>query len=370
MSHQQENKIKAVSVSKVKYPIIIGIAVVGFLLWREFDVTVFQNLCFDYRVFFWLFFALLCMIFRDLGYMIRLKILSEGKFSWRQCFRVIMLWEFASAVTPGAVGGTGVAIIFINREGLNLGKSGSIVIATSFLDELYFSLMFPLCILFFSYSQLFHIENKAFLSDQLVYFIIIAYSIKLIWTLLMWYSIFINPAFFGKLVKKVFKIRFLKRWLPAAEKMAVDFELSNVELKNKSFKFWLKTFFATFLSWSSRYWVLNFLLLALIASLCTSSDISSISLYEHFLIFARQLILWIMMLVMPTPGGSGFAEMAFTSYMSDFVPVAGLAVVIALVWRLITYYPYLIVGAIIFPRWIKEKFGKKNLNSKFPAFSD
>jgi len=359
MSEQQEKEFKSVKVSKVIYPIIFGLGVVAFFLWREFDADALTNLHFNSYFLFWLFCAVLCMIFRDLGYMIRLKVLSDNKLNWRQCFRVIMLWEFTSAVTPSAIGGTGVAIIYVNKEGLNLGKSASIIIATSFLDELYFTLIFPIFFIFFSLSELFHVENSSFLSNQLIYFAIIGYSIKTLWTVLMWYSIFINPAFFGKLVKKVFKIRFLKRWLPAAEKMAVDFEYSNVELKNKSFKFWAKSFLSTFLSWTSRYWVLNFLLLCLIASLGTNTTEQSISVYEHFLIFVRQLIMWIMMLVMPTPGGSGLIEMVFTTYMADFVPVAGLAIIMALLWRLITYYPYLIIGAIIFPRWLKDKFKKK-----------
>ena len=42
---------------------------------------------------------------------------------------------------------------------------------------------------------------------------------------------------------------------------------------------------------------------------------------DHMLIFARQLVMWIMMLVSPTPGGSGFAEYIFTRYLSDVIPV-------------------------------------------------
>lgn len=80
---------------------------------------------------------------------------------------------------------------------------------------------------------------------------------------------------------------------------------------------------------------------------------------DHFLLFARQLVIWIMMLVSPTPGGSGFTEFVFTEYLGEFVPIVGIAAGMALLWRLITYYPYLIIGAVIFPKWLKEKFKKK-----------
>jgi uncharacterized membrane protein YbhN (UPF0104 family) len=34
-------------------------------------------------------------------------------------------------------------------------------------------------------------------------------------------------------------------------------------------------------------------------------------------------------------------------------------VVMALIWRLISYYPYLLVGALMVPKWISDKFSKK-----------
>lgn len=66
------------------------------------------------------------------------------------------------------------------------------------------------------------------------------------------------------------------------------------------FSFWLKTFGATFFSWTARYWVVNAILVAF--------WFGRYDWAQHFLIFARQLVMWIMMLVSPTPGGSGFAE--------------------------------------------------------------
>ena len=65
--------------------------------------------------------------------------------------------------------------------------------------------------------------------------------------------------------------------------------------------FWLKTGFATVISWTSRYWVVNAVFVAFFAMK-----------NKHILLFARQLVMWIMMLVSPTPGGSGFSEYIFS----------------------------------------------------------
>jgi uncharacterized protein (TIRG00374 family) len=90
-------------------------------------------------------------------------------------------------------------------------------------------------------------------------------------------------------------------------------------------------------------------------------------IHDHFLIFARQLVMWIMMVISPTPGGSGFAEYVFTEYLGEFIPVTAnletaTAVAMAFVWRLISYYPYLIIGAIILPRWLKLKFATSSID--------
>ena len=95
------------------------------------------------------------MLFRDIGYILRLMILTDGEFTFRKALRVIMLWEFTSAITPSAIGGTSVAILYVNKEGLSVGRSSAVVMATSFLDELYFILMFPLLLFIVKPSTLF-----------------------------------------------------------------------------------------------------------------------------------------------------------------------------------------------------------------------
>jgi glycosyltransferase 2 family protein len=68
-----------------------------------------------------------------------------------------------------------------------------------------------------------------------------------------------------------------------------------------------------------------------------------------------------MMIISPTPGGSGFAEVILGRYISDTIPAGldhagSLALAVAIIWRIISYYPYLIIGASIIPGWIQKKF--------------
>jgi len=146
------------------------------------------------------------------------------------------------------------------------------------------------------------------------------------------------------LLGHLFSIKFLKRWRKSAIRTGSDMMIASAEYKRKSLWFWLRAFASTAISWTARYWVVNFLFLAFFV------------VPDHLLLFARQLVMWIMMLVMPTPGGSGFAEIIFSDYLGEFIPVVALIPVLTVLWRLITYYPYLFAGAIYVPIWIKKRF--------------
>ena len=62
-----------------------------------------------------------------------------------------------------------------------------------------------------------------------------------------------------------------------------------------------------------------------------------------------------MLLVMPSPGGSGFAEVVFSDYLGQFIP-AGFVAIMALMWRLVSYYPYLFMGVFVIPKWVKRVY--------------
>ena len=311
---------------------------------REFDPEIFGRITFTWTSVLWLFMAMLCMVGRDLGYMIRILVLSDWKLSWLQAFRIIMLWEFTSAVTPGAIGGTGVATLFIHKEGVSVGRSGAIVMATSLLDELYFVIMFPLLVLLVGGERLFAIPDSPGWTHGIMALVLTGFCIKFIWVLAMTYGLFFNPRGLSKLIFRFFHLPVLRRWKRGAGRAALDIIATSAEMKSKTLKFWIKAFLSTALSWTSRYWVVNFLFLAFFA------------VQEHFLIFARQLVMWIILVVTPTPGGSGVAEFTFSVFLGEFIPIAGFAIALALLWRLISYYPYLLIGALVVPKWISDKF--------------
>ena len=85
---------------------------------------------------------------------------------------------------------------------------------------------------------------------------------------------------------------------------------------------------------------------------------------HQWVIFAREFVIWIVLMVSPTPGGSGLSEWIFSEYYSDMVTSAGIVLILAVFWRLISYYIYLIIGAIIVPGWAKESLAAIRKNNQ------
>jgi uncharacterized protein (TIRG00374 family) len=138
-----------------------------------------------------------------------------------------------------------------------------------------------------------------------------------------------------------------------------DIITTSEELKGKPLNYWVKAFGATYVSWTARYIVVNFLILAF-----ASADSSLLNGFlDQILIYARQLVMWVIMLISPTPGSSGVAEFAFSGFLKEFIPL-GLVGALALLWRLISYYPYLFIGAIILPRWLRATSPKQKREKK------
>jgi glycosyltransferase 2 family protein len=335
---------------KIIIPIIIGLGVATYLLISSFDREAFATINWSAQSYFYLFMALMMMVVRDLGYIIRIRILTDGQLSWRKSFDVIMLWEFASAITPSIIGGSAIALYILNREGVSMGRTTAIVLITAFLDELFYIIMVPIMIIIVGTQYLFTTGGEyVFLNTRFgtqgIFFL--GYLFILILTSIIIYGVFLNPRGFKMILLTVFKVPFLKKWRRKAAETGDEIIITSRELKGKPVNFWIKAFLSTAFSWTGRFLVVNFLIMAFVSG------------GDQLLIYARQLVMWVILMISPTPGGSGVAEIAFSGFLGEFIPV-GLTPALGLMWRLISYYPYLFIGVIILPQWLRRVYVKKD----------
>ncbi len=291
----------------------------------------------------WIVLAVVATAFRDLGYIYRLRVLSDGHLSWRQSFNVTFLWEFASALTPSVVGGSGIAMFIIGREGIALGRATAIVLVTALMDELFYVIMVPIVFVAVGMDHLFpDTLNHAFwgLPVQTIFWI--GYGFIVLLVAIIFYSVFFRPRAFKLTLLNVFKLPFLRRWRPQVVKVGDDIAITSTELKGKRKRFWAKAFAATCFSWANRFLVINLIAAAFF------------SVNDHLLLYARQLIMWVILLISPTPGGSGIAEIAFAGFFRDLLPAVGYIGAIAIIWRLLSYYLYLVMGTLVLPKWYRR----------------
>lgn len=296
----------------------------------------------NFQVLGFLLLAMLFMVGRDLFYIIRIRILTKNHLKWPNAFRLIMIWEFASALMPGVVGGVAVAMFILNREKISLGRSTAIVIITAFLDNLFYIVMIPLMLIFAGSSDLFPSDSNQETAVKWIFWM--GYLIIFLICAFLFLSIFIFPNLAARFFSVLFRLPLLSRRRDKAMKTAADIGTASKELSSESFGFWMKAFLATVASWTCRYLVINAILAAFL----------HLGFLQHAVILAKQFVLWLFMHISPTPGGSGVAEYAFGELLQDVSTSAILLTAMAVIWRLISYFPYLFIGAFILPRWLRK----------------
>ncbi|CAN5488201.1 lysylphosphatidylglycerol synthase transmembrane domain-containing protein [soil metagenome] len=326
------------------WPVLIGVLVAGWLFLKEFDIRAFDTIHWTSTSTLWFSLAIISVVIRDFAYMIRIRILTDQQINWYRSFIVIMLWEFSSALAPGMLGGGFLfAILILNKEGVNMGKSITAIMNSSFLDGIFLVVMAPLVYWIAGKEALFsgiHLNtgfgSSIFYTFWTVYFLILAYK------LFIAYALFVNPHLIRRALIGLFSFKLLRRWKSGARETGDQLVIASNGLREKNWKYWSTSMAATFASWTARYSIVN----CIIHAFHGEKELSD------FVIYGKQVVMGIIILLSPTPGGSGLAEFMFNDFLGEFI-IKGLAPTLGVLWRMLSYYPYLFIGAIILPRWIR-----------------
>lgn len=342
---------KTFSLWKVLLPVVIGLGVVVYMFLsdakKENLVQVLSDIDFTPRTWFCIALAFLFMFGRDFGLSWRFRALTDKDLSWGRTFKVDFLCEFTSCVTPSAVGGSSLGMVFLNTQGIEFGRATTLMMTTLFLDELFFVVSCPLVVMLTPAHEIFASDGTTFSHGiQLTFWLV--YAVLFVWTLILFTGIIWRPQWVVNVIGRLFRLRWLRKWQSSAMSLGNNMLATSKELRKKRFGFWLEVFGGTALSWISRYLVVN----ALFLGFLPQAD------HWQWVILARQFVIWVVLMVSPTPGGSGLSEWLFSEYYGDLVPTMGLALVLAVFWRVISYYVYLIIGAIIVPGWLKSTMAK------------
>jgi len=353
LTEDQLKALDSIKTSRVILPIIIGILIAALLIWKQFDLKEFEKIHWGLYTFFWVILGIGLLIIRHLAYSLRLYLLSNKAFSYIKCIELIFIWEFSSCVAPTNVGGSAVALVVLSLEKLSTAKTASIVIYTVILDSIFFLANIPILLALVGPTMLRPELKTIFEFNGWAYSFWIFYMFKIIYTSLFFYGLFINPHGFKSLLNKITNLSFLKKWKEKANKLGDDFIISSREIKYQSPIFHLKAFGITSIAWVCKFMFLAFLINGIVTT-------TSLDFFNQLHLFARIQSMYLIMAFSPTPGGSGFAEAVFPGFMHDFVPY-GICIVVALLWRLLAYNSYMLLGLIIIPNWMRKILSKHKI---------
>ena len=309
----------------------IGLVVIVGMMIREFDVEVLSRIDLSPRFFLGVVMGVLLFAVQNLMLTLRFRHLCQRKLSVAEAFRINVLCEFTSAVTPSAVGGSGLAFVYLNREGVSMGRSIFTMFAALLADEAFLAISCVLLYFCVPSHLLFSLVDGVGISVdatnewikggvQVIF--IVSTLIVAVWTAILYLLLLHRPQILGWVLKGCCKIPFLRRFLLEGG------------------RFWLQLMGYTSLAWLSRFAIV---VAILIAFHCQGNMLVA---------WCRQWVMWMISILSPTPGGSGVAELMFRLYYSDFLPDASVAILAAMLWRAIFYYPFLVMGTLVLPKWI------------------
>jgi uncharacterized protein (TIRG00374 family) len=328
---------------KLIVPLLLGLFVAFYFFFRDFDNSAYDSVSFTKKTIQWLVLGLGMIAVRLLGYMYRLRILSDNQLSWTSCLQLVILWEFSSAISPGIVGGTAAAFLLLSKEKtLSPGKSTTIVLATSYLDVLFYVVAVPIFMGVAGLNTFIPDESFVVSSSTIKSYFIISYSIFIIWAVLVHIGLFIRPSIVKSILVTTFRLPILRRWSDKAKEWGKDIEIAAKDIAQKGIWYWLKLLGVTSITWVARFSLVNFLVLAFGSGF-------------HFVeILGKQLVMFGILLIPATPGAIGMAEGLFLMFLNPYFDNPQLTNTVAVLWRLLSYWPYLFAGLMVFPIWIRR----------------
>lgn len=318
--------------------VIISVSV--YIFYKNFELDSLRYFSLQYLPFALLAFAM--VVLQDCFSALRIYFLSEKKISFKNAFTASLLIQFANAITPPIASSTAIPMYIFSRGNIGWAKSMLIVVLNMILDQIMFIILIPLLWFIFGEARIFgflHQSSKGF-NQNIFGVLIFGYSSFLLVTGFISTILFISPRTAIEAVFYVLKrLKLLNFYLKIKPFLHQLYKVSFL-LKNKPSVFWLKLAVITVFIWFLKFLCASFLLFPMLKE------------GEFFISVFRQYFLTLIQLAIPTPGGSGTAEMGFLYFFKDIIGNIETLPLIAAIWRIETFYYYIIIGIILFPIWL------------------
>ncbi|WP_348303260.1 flippase-like domain-containing protein [Methanothrix sp.] len=262
-------------------------------------------------------------VFSWILYSLRLKLLASmagHQITFPLSFRCTLASNFLAAITPSSAGGEPLRIKVLADDGMSYGAATAVVISERLLDSIFFLTSLAFFLMVSGFFAGFGLKVGAIFLLFLLAFL--AFLRQLI----------IRPKRVARLMEWIKKKTGNRAIIFTIEREIWLFRDAGIQLAKETMRCLPVLVVMTALIWFSGFLVPS----ALLAGMAQDPSI--------LLSVAAQNILAILSLLPLTPGASGIAELGMSYLYSAFVSPALLLPLIVL-WRLITYFLNIVVGA-------------------------
>ncbi len=292
-----------------------------------------------------LFALFLAYLFKALKLSVLCKSLS-GKFHFKTCFETGIIGHYYNYVTPLAVGGQPFEIYHLSRHGIRGGIATSLPIATYVLNQFAFVIIGIVFMIMFKY-------NTLGMSDSLYNTFPTAFMVMAIvglsFCFLMPFLIFLfclMPKFGAMLVRiAVFigaKLRLIRNPKKTTYRLIKNI-IHNTQCLKKIFSRPIPAIICFIFSFGEHIASASIAYFALKTFAFTSGEGNI--LLEWLQIVQIVMLLTYAISFIPTPGNAGAADLSFYLLFSTSL-AAGLAFPAMVLWRMMAFYSFIVIGFI------------------------
>ena len=275
----------------------------------------------------------LYLIFQSLSLHIFMKGVDKN-YKLKDTILLILSAQFFNAITPFSSGGQPFQMYLMKKQGIKLTDSGNVLLQNFIAQQLSIIIMGTFSIVI---NKVFNIIPQ---DNMLRKIVVIGYVVNIVVLLILFmlsYAKKTNTELFNKILNFIFKFKFIRNKNYLKEKLLnkIDefYEGSAYFKKNIS-----KLFRATL------YNVIGLVFYYIIPLFVFFSigEVSSITILESIVCSGYTYLIGSFV---PIPGGTGGLEYGFIQFFQGFTVGATLSACMIL-WRFITYYFGMIIGAI------------------------
>ena len=320
---------------------VINLVVVAVIVLTQFEsnnVSHISELAINWN---WMIIALLMFVIMTLTEQLRFQILIKKSTKKNRPFlayKTAALGKYYEAITPFATGGQPFQVYYLKSRGVNGATSLSIPLAKYIMQQICFTIVVSFC-LFANLGTLASFTGADTKVVTLACWLGYASNFIIMGTVVLFsISRKLGHKVVGGVLKFLAKLRIIKDYdkqFNKVIKLVSDYQ-NTMRFFIKSPLVMIASVFLSMVFLAAEYSIIYFVYKAFNGA--GGADI-------WFQILGVSVVIDLAAGFTPLPGGTGMSELAFTSLFSD---IGGNEIVWALlIWRLISYYGYVIQGFLV-----------------------